>query len=102
MTGPVVGADPRALRDVVGSLRALAEEIDDALVRLDAVLDAEGRCWGTDEPGLAFEAAYAPASTAVRSLLGTATERIEGLADAIVLVAAELTRAEAGAASWGA
>lgn len=80
MKEPVVGAVPEELRELQPAVRALAETLGEVLARLTRALEAEGRCWGTDESGASFEASYLPASQQVRSLLDGAEAGIEEVA----------------------
>lgn len=87
-------ADPERLRHARARMLDLADETGETRNRLDVTLAGEDRCWGTDEAGRAFEAVYAPASQAVRSMLGTAESGIHELATVVGLLAAVLETAE--------
>jgi hypothetical protein len=97
MSGPVVGADPQALRDLQADVSALADAVDAIQTRLTRVLTAEGRCWGTDEAGATFEASYLPASRTVRSLLAGTESGIAEIAAAFGAAIAIFEAAEADA-----
>lgn len=57
------------------TISAAAEKLAAALHNLEAVLGTEGRCWGNDEPGKAFEQTYDPDAMQtvanLRNLVGT-------------------------------
>jgi hypothetical protein len=87
MSRSVIAADPRALRAVQPAIHDLADGIDRISTRLAAALEAESRCWGSDEWGAAFAASYVPAGSAVRSLLDGTAKGIDELATALSVVA---------------
>jgi len=97
MSGPVVEADPQALRDLQSEVSALADAIDGIQTRLTRVLAAEGRCWGTDDVGATFEASYLPASRTVRSLLAGTESGIGEIAAVLGAATAIFEAAEADA-----
>lgn len=72
----------------------LADEVGDARHRLAARLAGEGRCWGTDEAGAAFEAVYLPASRAAESMLAAAASGVRRLAVVLGLLTAVFETAE--------
>lgn len=90
----VIAADPEALRAVQPAVHELADTIDRIARGLVAALEAEGRCWGSDEWGVAFAASYLPASAAVRSLLDGTGGGVDDLAAALGLVAEVFAAAE--------
>jgi uncharacterized protein YukE len=68
MTG-TLRVDIPALRACGPSFAHLSTLVDEALRRLGDRLDAQGPCWGGDEAGAAFQAAYGPAADTVRRIL---------------------------------
>jgi uncharacterized protein YukE len=86
--------DPERLRHARARMTDLADEIGDARNRLAARLEGEGRCWGADEPGAAFETVYLPASRAVRAILATTEAGVHELATVLGLLAAVFETAE--------
>ncbi|MBX6749324.1 MAG: hypothetical protein IRY85_06550 [Micromonosporaceae bacterium] len=89
-----IAVDPERLRYARARMTDLADEVGDARHRLEVRLEGEGRCWGTDEAGAAFEAAYLPASRAVRSMLATVESGVHELATVLGLLTTVLETAE--------
>ncbi|WP_328404711.1 hypothetical protein [Nocardia sp. NBC_00403] len=52
--------DADLLRALAPELTALADLAHKELTQLKATLEAEGQCWGDDEPGLTFGESYVP------------------------------------------
>lgn len=97
MTSRIAG-DPERLRQTGAQMAGLADEIGEARHRLAAALESEGRCWGADEAGLAFEAAYLAASRDVRSVLAAVEGGVYGIADKLALLTDLLETADHDAA----
>lgn len=51
-------ADPDRLRAVSPQFETLGEDVETALGKLQQGLQAEGKCWGGDDPGKEFEKNY--------------------------------------------
>lgn len=90
-----IAADSERLRSTRARMADLADEIGSVRLRLTQALESEGRCWGTDDPGQAFDAAYAPASAYVQTLLADAEASVDEFARKLdvlttVFVTAEL------------
>lgn len=97
-----MGADPAHLRDLAARMTALREAIGGAQARLEAALEAEGRCWGTDATGASFDASYGPASRLVRLMLADTGSGIHELATVLGAVTAVFAAAERDAGRVGA
>jgi hypothetical protein len=89
-----IGVDPEQVLRTRARMADLADEIGEARHRLEVALAGEGRCWGTDEAGVAFEAAYLGPSHATRSMLATAEVVCRELATAFGRLATALASAE--------
>lgn len=89
-----IEAAPAQVRQIRGRMADLATEIGDVRHRLESTLAGEGRCWGTDEAGVAFEIAYGAVSQAVRSMLATVEDAVDEIAARLGVVAAVLETAE--------
>ncbi|MEV6426585.1 hypothetical protein [Nocardia sp. NPDC051463] len=68
--GESLRVDTDLLRALAPELTALADLAHKELTQLKATLEAEGQCWGDDEPGLTFGETYVP--EAERGLAGYA------------------------------
>jgi hypothetical protein len=90
----IVAADPVTLRALQPAVHALADAFDGITTGLSTALEAEGRCWGSDEWGRAFDATYSPASAAVRALLAATATGIDDLAGVLAVVADLFAAAE--------
>ena len=51
-------ADPERLRAISPKFETLGENVETALEQLRQGLQAEGKCWGGDDPGKEFEKNY--------------------------------------------
>ncbi|WP_406235158.1 hypothetical protein [Nocardia sp. NBC_01009] len=60
--GESLEVDPDLLRALAPELNALADMAQNELTQLKATLNAEGECWGNDEPGRTFGESYEPAA----------------------------------------
>jgi hypothetical protein len=89
-----IGVEPEQVRRTRARMADLADEIGEARHRLEVALAGEGRCWGTDEAGVAFETAYLGPSRATRSMLVTVEVVCQELAAALGRLSAVLESAE--------
>ncbi len=87
--GTEIRVDGPALRAAQPRLADLATDVDAALRRLDAGLDREGACWGSDETGQQFAVAYLPAATTLRQGFADLHAGMAAIADAVLTVAAD-------------
>jgi uncharacterized protein YukE len=95
--GAVMRVDTRALRQARPAVDDVAAELDGALRQLDSGLDAEGRCWGDDEAGQSFAAAYVPALDQLRRSLATLQTGVSHVAQVLDTVADRVDAADARA-----
>jgi uncharacterized protein YukE len=58
MSGEELRVEPGTLRRHAKGFSTGGEELEQIFDRLDAVLSAEGKCWGADETGQQFEQGY--------------------------------------------
>lgn len=65
--------DVDGIRAIAPGFGQAADSLESVLRDLDAARNAEGSCWGGDDAGAAFAAAYAPASEAADRLFASAT-----------------------------
>jgi uncharacterized protein YukE len=87
--GESLQVDPNLLRSLAPELTALADMAHNELARLKETLDAQGQCWGDDEPGRSFGESYEPGAekglagytNLVDNLRRTSAD-VEGAADA--------------------
>ena len=94
MSGVEVLVDAAGLRAGEPTVRAIATSIGTVLAQLDTALVREGACWGADEVGQTFAAAYQPAVDAMRQALTDLRDGAVGIADALLTVAANAEQAE--------
>lgn len=94
MSGVETRVDPAGLRAGEPAVRAIASSIGTVLARLDAALVREGACWGADEVGQTFAAAYRPAVATMRQALTDLGDGAAGIADALLTVAANAEQTE--------
>nr|WP_228045888.1 WXG100 family type VII secretion target [Saccharopolyspora sp. HNM0983] len=78
--------DPEALRARSPKFAAAADKLDKAFQDLKSAREAEGNCWGNDDPGTAFHEEYAKAlneSDATFTDLGEALNRTKEQLDQV-------------------
>lgn len=68
--------DPTALRSASPKFSSTADKLNGAWEALRSVLDAEGECWGNDEPGQEFAKGYKPAADLGREAFPGITQGI--------------------------
>ena len=90
--GDITRVDIAGLRLVKPRVEDVATGVRGALTRLQGVLDAEGLCWGSDETGRTFDAAYVPALSTVHKGFTEIGRAVDAIARALSVVA---DRAEA-------
>ncbi|WP_016699394.1 WXG100 family type VII secretion target [Actinoalloteichus spitiensis] len=72
-------ADTTALRSAAPRFSGAADELRDALSRLQGALDSAGACWGGDDPGTGFGNAYQPAEQEATQAFTTFADGLENI-----------------------
>jgi uncharacterized protein YukE len=90
--------DPGALRQAHPELIAVGDSVAATLARLTAALAIEGPCWGSDDTGRTFAAAYLPAGDAIRALLHGTAQRAQEIGAGVQAAADAFDRANGAAA----
>jgi uncharacterized protein YukE len=80
-------ADPEALRATQPQFAQLASRVTDAVAALTQVIEKEGVCWGTDQPGAAFAKNYVDAAKQTQDTLGSVPGVLSGLGDSMKTIA---------------
>lgn len=86
--------DLPALAEASSLIGARAHDLDEILRRLVEILDVEGPCWGGDEVGVAFAAAYLPASAQTRAVFGDVRDGVWTVGRAIGAVVAQVAESD--------
>ena len=86
--GAAVVVDPDGLRGTGPRFDAIADGVAAVLRRLGSALDAEGSCWGADEPGTTFGSSYAPAAERARAALALLQAAVTDVGASVRLAAA--------------
>jgi hypothetical protein len=97
--GEVTRVDLPALRRVQPRVEDIATGVRAALAELVGALDAEGPCWGADETGQTFNAAYGPAVATVQQGFGEFGRGVDSVARALSLVADQAEAVDTRSAS---
>lgn len=71
-----------------------ADKLKAILGRLEAALAAEGKCWGADETGKAFESKYAEAKKSAVESIKSMTKNLGKIEDGLRKTADNLGQAE--------
>jgi uncharacterized protein YukE len=90
--GGFTRVDIASLRLAQPRVEEIATSVLATLTTLQGTLDAEGSCWGNDETGRTFDAAYRPAVATVHDGFTELGSTVEAIARALSVVA---DRAEA-------
>ncbi|HEX6872779.1 MAG TPA: hypothetical protein VF163_16910, partial [Micromonosporaceae bacterium] len=85
--------------DSTAQFQGLSSALARTLRTLTAALAAEGECWGDDEIGAAFSAAYLPAAQLVGDGMDQVRTRVAEIGDAVGLVADRAVAADRQAQS---
>ncbi|MFF5260117.1 hypothetical protein ACFY4C_14300 [Actinomadura viridis] len=83
-----------ALKQAGGGFEDGARDLREAQSRLDAALQAEGKCWGADATGQAFEKDYLQNAQDVLKLLITVSDNVEKMKDGVARMAGTFGDAE--------
>ncbi|REE96573.1 hypothetical protein [Thermomonospora umbrina] len=87
---------PQALKRSKTGFEDGAATLKGIFERLGTRLSAEGKCWGPDKTGQAFEKDYLPAATEMQKAGPKASEAVGGVAKGIDKMAKNYTTAEDG------
>ena len=91
----IMRVDTVGLRNAVPTFDTLAAATSGILSRLAAALDAEGRCWGTDEIGARFEKDYLEGGGNARAALAKLGEAVSHVGAAVLVAADAVDTVEA-------
>ncbi|QLY31906.1 PE domain-containing protein [Nocardia huaxiensis] len=91
--------DPAHLRSVAPQFDDLSTRTVDALTKLQAVIAAEGECWGADEVGQSIASGYVAKAEAGENALGGAAVVLGVLGPALRYIADEYETTDAANAS---
>ncbi|MFE3445675.1 hypothetical protein ACFXNW_21800 [Nocardia sp. NPDC059180] len=90
--------DPENLRARGAAFREFGDEVQQITKRLNEVLSREGRWWGGDESGVAFEQSYEPDARRVTAALRALADALHGFGGQMAETAGELETADTDAA----
>lgn len=91
--------DPVRLRGAAPRFDAVADQVQDARVALEAALAAEGPCWGEDDAGQTFARGYLPQAEAATRALGTVVEALRAIRTSLDAAAGTWEGCDQGVAS---
>ncbi|MFG1795397.1 hypothetical protein [Nocardia sp. NPDC049149] len=79
--------DPEGLHARGAAMQEIGDEIGQVVARLRAALDAEGRWWGDDEAGKAFEKTYEPDARQAVAALAEFAASVDGFGRDVMIAA---------------
>jgi uncharacterized protein YukE len=88
--GDVLRVDLPGLRAAQPRVEAVASDIATTLTILTARLDREGACWGNDDTGQRFAAAYLPAAATLRQAFADLHDGVASIAQSLSTVASNV------------
>jgi hypothetical protein len=78
-----ISARADQLHGTSGQYQDVADQVAKIYQTLTARLEAEGACWGNDEPGRTFGGKYVPSALAVLSQMDNTNQGIQSMVDGI-------------------
>lgn len=80
-------ADPDKLRQTIFGMRTPTDNAQKIVQNLQASIDAEGECWGSDEPGMTFAKKYVEPASDASALMGNIASVLDYIMQSVVQVA---------------